>query len=287
MAELVQEWRPQPSPPHQYLHASQQHQNQNPPPQHQQQTSHHSQSHRRLSEARNSGGSNPPNTGQRPPPHQHGADASSSHRRSSSSSPTSLPLGRSLDELRLHNSNNNRPSSHSLPDPRDSRTGSSLPTTGSNTGVGPPLGHGGNENQKYTREKEVNRMQVVRGSSTYPTFQNGSVGIGSSGMNGTAQQSGSGSIPGGGGGAGGLNENTGQRNLDGPQSLPSLKASGLLDSWNPSRMDLQKPQGHSANGTQASPQRSPPMPPIYQDSDMRPATLGMPVGLQWLANESR
>lgn len=273
IADLVQEWRPQPSPPHQYLHASQQHQNQNPLPQHQQPTNHHSQlphSHRRLSEARNPGGSNPPNTGQRPPPHQHAGDASSSHCRSSSSSPTSLPLGRSLDELRLHNNNpnSNRPSSHSLPDPRDSRTGSSLPTTGSNTGVGPPLGHGGNENQKYTREKE-----------------NGSVGVGSSGMNGTAQQSGSGSIPGG--VAGGLNENTGQRNLDGPQSLPSLKASGLLDSWNSSRMDLQKPQGHGANGTQASPQRSPPMPPIYQDADMRPATLGMPVGLQWLANESR
>jgi len=108
-------------------------------------------------------------------------------------------------------------------------------------------------------------------------------------MNGTAQQSGSGYLPGGvvgGGGAGGLNENAGQRNLDGPQSLPSLKASGLLDSWNSSRME-QKPQGHGANGTQASPQRSPPMPPIYQDADMRPATLGMPVGLQWLANESR
>jgi hypothetical protein len=108
-------------------------------------------------------------------------------------------------------------------------------------------------------------------------------------MNGTTQQSSSGSIPGviGGGGAGGLNENTGQRNLDGSQSLPSLKASGLLDSWNSSRMDLQKPQGHSANGTQASPKRSPPIPPIYQDADMRPSTLGMPVGLQWLANESR
>lgn len=74
-----------------------------------------------------------------------------------------------------------------------------------------------------------------------------------------------------------------------PQSLPSLKASGLLDSWasTNTRVDTQK-----MNLTQRRPSPLPSLafaPSPTQDPDPRSVTSGngMPVGLPWLANESR
>ncbi|KAF8892082.1 fungal-specific transcription factor domain-containing protein [Infundibulicybe gibba] len=77
-----------------------------------------------------------------------------------------------------------------------------------------------------------------------------------------------------GGGVSGVSANQRGHGAEGSQSLPSLKASGLLD-WN------------HANSSQRSPRRSPPSHSVNPDSELRPATLGMPVGLPWLANESR
>ncbi|KAF7370718.1 Coatomer protein [Mycena sanguinolenta] len=63
------------------------------------------------------------------------------------------------------------------------------------------------------------------------------------------------------------------------ESLPSLKSSGLLDSWNSatpsthSRMDMRELSAKPSSAV---------------ESDFRMTTIsGMPVGLQWLANESR
>ncbi|TFK32774.1 fungal-specific transcription factor domain-containing protein [Crucibulum laeve] len=283
MFDITQEWRPQPSPPQQHPYPSQmpvglqQHQLQEA----QQQSSlaqPPASTHRRLSEARNPNTNNPPNLGPRPPPQQHGVDA---NRRSSSSSPTSYPLGRSLDELRLHNNNNSNrsPPSH-VPHPdstRDLLAGSALAGT---NGVGPTHGHGGSD--KYSSYNE--RSEKENGI-------NGAMAV-----NGVGHPNGGGASVGAAAGAPG-NGSAGQRNHtagpgDGPQSLPSLKASGLLDSWTSSRAEVQKQQIHGNNGAQrSSPRRSPPtIPPSHvpHDMDVRSsATIGMPVGLQWLANESR
>lgn len=88
---------------------------------------------------------------------------------------------------------------------------------------------------------------------------------------------------------------------DGIQSLPSLKASGLLDSWGSRTADLQNQNTGGASQKQhsvTSPLRTTPpgnlnLPPhhssLHSDGpDLRAhTTLAMPVGLQWLANESR
>ncbi|KAJ7043487.1 fungal-specific transcription factor domain-containing protein [Mycena alexandri] len=121
------------------------------------------------------------------------------------------PLGRSLDELRLHNHDN-------------SWSNTSHPHL--QLGMGSAFG-------------------LVAGSS-------GNVKRASSEGDGDSS-----SKNGGGGGRIG-------------ESLPSLKSSGLLDSWS------------STNS------RTKPSPPLGMESDVRSTTLsGMPVGLQWLANESR
>jgi hypothetical protein len=95
-----------------------------------------------------------------------------------------------------------------------------------------------------------------------------------------------------------------QRNhglIDGPQSLPSLKASGLLDSWNSAKdssaAGTWTTGSHSRADNQLNrhspPRRSSPSPlpvssSVPYDSDCsRTATNGMPVGMSWLANESR
>ena len=81
-------------------------------------------------------------------------------------------------------------------------------------------------------------------------------------------------------------------NGDGQQSLPSLKASGLLDSWGPSRIPER---------LQDVPSRKSPLSILHQrpspgqmdtggDSSRNAPSAtpsGPPVGLQWLANESR
>jgi len=90
---------------------------------------------------------------------------------------------------------------------------------------------------------------------------------------------------------------------DGNQSLPSLKASGLLDSWGTASRDAQKqaPNGASQKQQHISPRRN--TPPIgmslsviaasqhalnADSTELRSSTtIAMPVGLQWLANESR
>ena len=78
-----------------------------------------------------------------------------------------------------------------------------------------------------------------------------------------------------------------------PQSLPSLKASGLLDSWAPSSRISER--------LQDVPPRKSPLSILHQrpspghmdtggdPSRNAPSTTpsGLPVGLQWLANESR
>ncbi|KAF8636421.1 hypothetical protein AX17_003603 [Amanita inopinata Kibby_2008] len=90
---------------------------------------------------------------------------------------------------------------------------------------------------------------------------------------------------------------------DGSQQLPSLKASGLLDSWTSSRLSdkpSRQAQMRGGNGTQqGSPRRSPSasyhkqMPGHAEPggdssrSVTSVTTSSMPVGLQWLANESR
>ncbi|KAG6821195.1 hypothetical protein H0H93_004015 [Arthromyces matolae] len=84
--------------------SSQQHLQQPEPPQQHSQPPLMNQ-HRRLEESRN-----PPITGARPSSHQHD---SSFNRASSSSSPTSLAIGRPLEELRMHNNYNSSASSSS------------------------------------------------------------------------------------------------------------------------------------------------------------------------------
>ncbi|PFH51901.1 hypothetical protein AMATHDRAFT_58110 [Amanita thiersii Skay4041] len=91
---------------------------------------------------------------------------------------------------------------------------------------------------------------------------------------------------------------------DGLQSLPSLKASGLLDSWTTPRAaekSSQPSQARVSNGTQQGLPNSQKSPVTqyhkFQGADepgsetsRNPGTAansGMPVGLQWLANESR
>ena len=68
------------------------------------------------------------------------------------------------------------------------------------------------------------------------------------------------------------------------ESLPSLKSSGLLDSWNSANLAAStntRPRT-DMRSAKASP------PPLGMESDVRSTALtSMPVGLQWLANESR
>ncbi|KAF9005931.1 fungal-specific transcription factor domain-containing protein [Cyathus striatus] len=248
--DIVQEWRPQPSPPqqHPYLHPTASSATLQPS-----QQSHELQpAHRRLPDVRGPVIAPLPSSGSRPSGHHHGSDTSYNTRRSPSSSPSSYPLGRSLDELRLHNSGNaNNGRTHPDVPTRDARTGSTVSGGLAST-------HGGSEGlQKH---------------NTYNEKENGvtgTIGNGVAVVNGAANSS----------AASGLAVSS--RVIDGPQSLPSLKASGLLDSWT-----------HGNGAPQRSPPRkSPPVPSsslVGHDIDGRPATtLGAPVGLPWLANESR
>jgi hypothetical protein len=166
--------------------------------------------------------------------HRDSAESATSFR---SSSPSPLPsLGRSLDELRLHN----------RPPHADSRSSGTT--------------------HDHHRERE---LRIISDADIDPALQGGSA----------SQRSHS---------AG-----------EAPQSLPSLKASGLLDSWNPGK-DSSMAGPWSANAyVQQSPLRrqSPARrgtPPSagshythYDTDSSRAAANGMPVGMPWLANESR
>jgi hypothetical protein len=273
MHDIVSEWRPH-SPALQHHYPPSQHPHQPPPSQsitHHIQAQHQQVPHRRIVEVRN------PNqlvTGPRTSSHQH--DSSYNRRSPGSSSPTAFPLGRSLDDLRLHNSNggnNATRSASSHPHPHADRDASGRTHAGSCAPLG--QGQGGNSSSGEStseREKEVNARRLIHDLDIDPALQNG--------VNG---------------------ENGGQRGAggtsgDGPHSLPSLKSSGLLDSW--SSMveggNGQKQITHGINGGQrpSPPRRSPPHtqahPHSTSDVDARLTTLvSMPVGLPWLANESR
>ena len=78
-----------------------------------------------------------------------------------------------------------------------------------------------------------------------------------------------------------------------PQSLPSLKASGLLDSWAPSSRISERLQDVPPRKSPLSILHQRPSPgqmdtggdPSRNAPSATPS--GLPVGLQWLANESR
>ena len=257
-----------------------------------------------------------------------------SHKSASNVTPTSYPLGRPVNSI---NSSNNRTmgmnpqSSNGFSDPsstsnsnRDSRI--SLTTQG--VVVGQMMGHSGNGNDclnpsllgKYV-DKESN-AQAVNPLSRWPLLAGDSSGVGGGAGDSGMQQNGVGQVLTGGsgngsGGNGSGNVNT-PRNLalgDGAQSLPSLKDSGLLDSWGSSRaaaVDTPK-QTSNESPQQQQPKQQQPLttppktttlgssiamalpstaqhyaPAHNQDvPDLRPTTLGMPVGMSWLANESR
>jgi hypothetical protein len=257
-----------------------------------------------------------------------------SHKSASNVSTTSYPLGRPANSI---NSSNNRTmgmnppqSSNGFSDPsttsnsnRDSRI--SLTTPG--VVVGQMTGHSGNGNDclnptllgKYV-DKESS-AQAVNPLSRWPLLASDSSGVGGGAGDSGMQQNGIGQVITGGSGNGSGGNGNGsvnaQRNLalgDVAQSLPSLKDSGLLDSWGSSRATVDTPK----QATNGSPQQQQQQQPKQQQSlpktttpgtsismalplttqhytpvhnqdvpDLRPTTLGMPVGMSWLANESR
>lgn len=348
ISELVQDWRSHPSPPEQHQYPSHSVQPQQTQQQEQDQQLFHVHPHmhmhvqhqltnRRLSNTNSQIsiglGSNSRS------PNKHGEPSSSytngsanvtsnnnlSHKSASNVAPTSYPLGRTA------NSSNNRTmaqSSNGFPDPsstsnsnRDSRI--SLTTPGL---VGQMMGHSGNGNEclnptllgKYV-DKEPS-AQAVSSLSRWPLLAGDSSGIGGAGDSGM-QQNGIGQVitggSGGGNGNGNGTVNAAQRNLtlgDGAQSLPSLKDSGLLDSWGSSRAAVDTPK-QASNGlpqqqqpkqqqllttlpktttlgssiSMAVPSTAQHYTPVHNQDvpDLRPTTLGMPVGMSWLANESR
>ena len=216
-------------------------------------------------------------------------------------------------------------------------------STGSTGTVGPGLGHGnggeiacslpqnqqqagkydgsnsgsgreGNGSAQQTHARwSHSGAELVGGSSGEgggSAIQTGSYlgpGSGTNGPGASGDVKTGGSGPGG-NGMGSTSGSSAQRVFtDGNKSLPSLKASGLLDSWGSASRDPQKQPLNSAAPQQQqqplhiSPRRNTPpvsmglslmaasQHPLQADStELRPSTnLVMPVGLQWLANESR
>ena len=274
------------------------------------------------------------------------------HKSASNLPPTAYPLGRLANSS--NNSNNNRtvgmnpPSSSGFPDPsttgnRDSRI---LLTAPGPSVVGSMMAQGGNGNGNDCSnpsatllgnyvDRETN-AQAVNSLSRWSLLAGDSCGVGGGAGDSGMQQNGFGSaggqvVVGGSGNAGvgtvaagnGSGSANAQRNPallgDGAQSLPSLKDSGLLDSWGSSRataaVDTQKqvsngssqqqqqqkqqqslsvlPRattlGNSINTNLPSTSQHYTMHQHHQDvTELRPpTTLGMPVGMSWLANESR
>ncbi|KAG6857470.1 hypothetical protein H0H87_003537 [Tephrocybe sp. NHM501043] len=226
-------------------HLQQGHSQQSPPQQAVQQPP---PPHRRLVDVRN-----PPMSGPRPSSHQHDSSFS---RRSGSASPTSLAVGRPLEDLRMHSNRN--PSSNTNGSSSFIRAAQSQPhlnsdrdiggrsSAGSGGGMG--AGQGGN-GSGVKRERELEGSNVPQhGHGHAPHlrrgFHDGDVDLAAlDGVNGARAGE-------------NVNVNTGQgqsrtsggMGSDGSQSLPSLKSVGLL---------------------------------AVQHQ------VSMPVGLQWLANESR
>ncbi|KAJ6591681.1 fungal-specific transcription factor domain-containing protein [Mycena vulgaris] len=139
--------------------------------------------------------------------------------------PTTLhPLGRSLDELKLHNHDTNWSNS----------TNAHL-----QLGTGAELLAGGH------RGKDADRRRAKNEVDGEPSQKAGGPG----------------------------------------ESLPSLKSSGLLDSWNPAAQSAVS-NTHLRADMRGLSMRSPPPPP-EMESDVRSTTVSMPVGLKWLAHESQ
>jgi hypothetical protein len=244
--ELV-EWKPSTPPSTQHRHS---------PTSPVQQSPHLLQqqlSHRRTAETWSS---NSPKSSFRPTSHQHDL---SYNRRSPSDSTPAIPLGRPRDDLRLHNNSGAAHDLSSHPQPQSDRDG------GGRVIAGPP-GKAGNEGRETIARRSVHDSDID------PALKDVVNGVG-----GPSDTS------------GGRGDNVESRDAggsgDGPQSLPSLKSSGLLD-WT-----SRKSGGELAhNNAPSHPHtNSHPYPHAAHGMDVRSTSLvsTMPVGLQWLANESR
>jgi len=343
--ELVQDWRSHPSPPQQHhpgpSHPQQQHLSHGSSYHTQ-----HQPSHRRPSDVRNAGNQGSFAHNSWPLQHAVDAYGSNNtaailKRSPSNSPPISYPLGRPPNSNSTSgNINSNRSMGANQQHLSETSSGSSgreragqastlnsAPAfTGSVGTVGPGLGHGigGGEiagslpqNQQQASKYDgtgPGREGNASAQQPHARWSHSSELIGGSGGEaGSAIQTGSGSgtsgpgVSGSGNGMGSSSGGSSQRAFaDGNKSLPSLKASGLLDSWGSASRDPQKQASNSAAPQQQqllhiSPRRN--TPPagmnlslmaasqhnLHADStDLRPSTtLAMPVGLQWLANESR
>ena len=326
MFEMVQDWRSQPSPPHLHQHV----QHSQPQTYHQQpqaahnngnhhSTAYHAQqlslshSHRRLSDVRTAGPPQGPFTLNNPrSPHHHASDSygsngsSSTMKRSPSHSPPiSYPLGGRAPNTATSSSSGSSNSSRTLAlGQHDARGGQSGAGSGANMGGS---GGGGGEAALFQAPA------AAGGAGKYGSRGDaGHQGAGAPGALRWAHMGGGGDDSPGGGArsdAAGVGEGKGdgaagaQRGFgapgDGTLSLPSLKASGLLDSWESASRatagggDAQK---QAPGAQQQQPRRSAPSGGMHltmltgsQDvAELRPSTtLGMPVGMPWLANESR
>jgi hypothetical protein len=73
---------------------------------------------------------------------------------------------------------------------------------------------------------------------------------------------------------------------DDPPSLPSLKSSGLLDSWSaPNELPSALGKAWDATILHAQPSRRTSAQTQIGSESSRPVPSGMPVGMAWLANE--
>ncbi|KAL0953614.1 hypothetical protein HGRIS_004821 [Hohenbuehelia grisea] len=283
-----QQHLPPPHQQHQPIHQHQIPQQQRPPPH-----GHHAGPLRRFSDVCGQGHmgmAGPSNTNQmpvsisRPPPHQHGGDVSYNLRgRSPSHSPNgaypnTVGLGRSLDGLRLHGDPSNGVSIGAGPSTRGAIQGQvqEREAKGKERQKWESRERGGDRDWDREREERERvgttvpvgdakdrRMVIDMEGNIDPALQGGIQEQGPHQGQGHRRSEG----PGGGGGGGSANgvlNGGGGSATDGagggqPQSLPSLKASGLLD-WNAHR---EQKAATVASGPMG----------------------GMPVGLQWLANE--
>ncbi|KAF5335977.1 hypothetical protein D9611_006287 [Ephemerocybe angulata] len=295
MVELVQDWRPHPSPPqrHQYQLATQPPQSQAPtlqPPQ---------RSQFRFSD--NPGSSNGSSLTGRPPNlQQHGTDVSQnglSLRSPTNTTNSYLRSGRyEEDSLTGQNSRTTTPpppprlSVHGhgegvregrFPPPAGmAMAGRALPPLAGDSGYGAPI-KAEKDNNPSGRDRDLD--------------SDGPAGQGQQASRAAAAT-----------GTGGGSSPTDSAPNSGPpssrnsiagepvQTLPPLKGSGLLE-WThshsgsgPRIVDMQqKGHGRTTGVVRASPRRSPPnLPPLYQSGDERQPS-SMPVGLKWLAHESR
>ena len=341
--ELVQDWRSQPSPIVQHQYPAHPHP-QPPPPLHVlTQNQPRETSRRRLSDVRGPGQHNFSNNSSstnnsRPPTIQRrGPDAPSYNpvqlKRSTSNSPRSpvlYPSGQSTNTLNTNNSSSRSLGTNpdnKLPDPTGNKGGSVT----SVSGIRPLMSHSGDSvtgKHSTGRDQISSRWSHIGGVessgadgggtalsetplSRYsgPTTSN-STGSGTSGTldrgpNHGVEDRGSVAFRGNTSG-----EASSLKGPDAVQSLPSLKASGLLDSWSSSwkngSIEIQlNGAGSSQHQTpqilSTSPRRTTPpglgvlnlpsvsqVRPLKEPTDLRSSTLqAVPVGLAWLAKESR